>query len=85
MYFIASTHRATGFSPSLMAFSKALAQHLQQLVIDHCKTTIPHRPMGVMRIFTVSFNLFIRHYWGYHGYFLFHRLIICLSSAGNLI
>ena len=30
-------------------------------------------------------TLFIRHYWEYHSYFLFLRLLICLNSASNPI
>ncbi len=32
----------------------------------------------------MSFSLFTRRYWGNHSYFLFLRLLICLSSAGHL-
>lgn len=34
--------------------------------------------------FALGFILFARRYWGYHFCFLFHRLMICLSSAGSL-
>ena len=31
----------------------------------------------------LGFSLFTRRYWGNRCYFLFHRLVICLSSAGR--
>ena len=34
--------------------------------------------------FGTSSALFIRHYWGHPGWFLFLRLLICLNSAGDL-
>ena len=36
------------------------------------------------RRFGSSFALFVRHYWGHPCWFLFLRLVICLSSAGGL-
>ena len=33
--------------------------------------------------FGTSSALFIRHYWGHPGWFLFLRLLICLNSAGD--
>jgi len=36
------------------------------------------------RITNLSFSLFTRSYWGYHCYFLFLPLLICLSSGGDL-
>ena len=36
------------------------------------------------QIHILGFYLFTRRYWGNHCYFLFLRLLICLSSAGTL-
>ena len=36
------------------------------------------------QIHILGFYLFTRRYWGNHCYFLFLRLLICLSSAGIL-
>ncbi len=46
------------------------------------KTTI-REPRTELRILGLSFALFIRHYWGHPGWFLFLRLLICLNSAGG--
>ena len=37
-----------------------------------------------VQIYILGFYLFTRRYWGNHCYFLFLRLLICLSSAGTL-
>ena len=31
----------------------------------------------------LGLSLFTRRYWGNRSFFLFHRLVICLSSAGR--
>lgn len=51
--------------------------HFLSYSIDYNSTT-------VLQINILGFYLFTRRYWGNHCYFLFLRLLICLSSAGIL-
>ncbi len=48
------------------------------------RNSIDYNSIVVLRINILGFYLFTRRYWGNHCYFLFLRLLICLSSAGNL-
>jgi hypothetical protein len=73
----AGTLRLTGLSPSVAPRSRGLRR-------DTSTRILPYRlqlgPCG--QISNLSFCRFTRRYWGNPCWFLFLRLLICLSSAG---
>ena len=68
----------TGFSPSMLSCSK------EPRPAPSNKFVSPNYNSGTKRhrISNLSFCHFTRSYWGNPGWFLFLRLLICLSSAG---
>ena len=70
----------TGFSPSMLSCSK------EPRPAPSNKFVSPNYNSGTKRhrISNLSFCHFTRSYWGNPGWFLFLRLLICLSSAGSL-
>ena len=71
---------------SHLLWVKTHSNVLRLALIAQCKTYMSHFTLlQKQRGLTLSFSLFIRHYWGNHCYFLFLRLIICLNSASALV
>lgn len=67
----------TGFSPSMTSCSKELRP-------DHARNILYKLQLGhCCQISNLSCYRFTRRYWGNPCWFLFLRLLICLSSAGN--
>lgn len=66
----------TGLSPSTAAYSKALNWH------NYPNSLPPNYNSGLRQISNLGCCRFVRHYWGNPCWFLFLRLLICLSSAG---
>ena len=70
-------HRShTGFSPSMTPRSKRLRP------ASHPETSSTNYNSGRSQISNLSCCRFTRRYWGNPCWFLFLRLLICLSSAG---
>ena len=66
----------TGFSPSMTSCSKELRP-------DHARNILYKLQLGPWgQISNLSCYRFTRRYWGNPCWFLFLRLLICLSSAG---
>ena len=71
---------------SHLLWVKTHSNVLRLALLAQCKTYMSHFTLlQKQRGLTLSFSLFIRHYWGNHCYFLFLRLIICLNSASALV
>jgi len=70
----------TGLSPSMALCSNKLsAGRLTRAQSENYNSARGLPPPDSV----LSFSLFTRSYWGNRGCFLFLRLLICLSSAGN--
>lgn len=70
----------TGLSPSPASRSRELGRRRARGVL--CRLQLG-RPPGGRRIPNLSCCRFTRRYWGNPCWFLFLRLLICLSSAGS--
>ena len=71
---------------SHLLWVKTHSNVLKLTLLPHCETYMSHFTLFQKQSgLTLSFSLFIRHYWGNHCYFLFLRLIICLNSASALV
>ena len=70
--------RQKGISPSMALSFKRLAT-VPPLVM-HCKITIQSSKTPFVKLST---SLFIRNYLRNPIWFIFHRLLICLNSAGS--
>ena len=70
------TQSHTGFSPSMTSCSK-------ELRLNHARSILYKLQFGPEgQISNLSCCRFTRRYWGNPCWFLFLRLLICLSSAG---
>ena len=67
----------TGLSPSVASRSRELGRHLAKSILYKLQLG----PLGG-QISNLSCCRFTRRYWGNPCWFLFLRLLICLSSAG---
>jgi hypothetical protein len=55
----------------------------QKILLDVTHRMWSYNPHGA-RSTSLGSSLFARHYWGNHYYFLFHRVLRCISSPGWL-
>ena len=77
---LASALRLTGLSPSVAPRSRGLRRDTSTRILP-CRLQLG--PPHGSQISNLSFCRFARRYWGNPCWFLFLRLLICLSSAGR--